>query len=107
MTSADLYSRGSNCPPERPHEGSIPSPGTLNVQWMRGPSGVHQSDSNFERRVAARRTSTSCGRTLPRTDPARSWEFYLQLTEVELGAVFKDLNGDPAVRPILHQAPSW
>ena len=41
---------------------------------------------------------------LTETDPARLWEFYLQLTEVE--AVFKDLKGDLAVRPIYHQVPS-
>ena len=37
---------------------------------------------------------------LTETDPARLWEFYLQLTEVE--AAFKDLKGDLAVRPIYH-----
>jgi len=41
---------------------------------------------------------------LTETDPARLWEFYLQLTEVE--AAFKDLKGDLAVRPIYHQVPS-
>lgn len=35
------------------------------------------------------------------TDPARLWEFYLQLSEVE--AAFKQLKGDLAVRPIYHQ----
>jgi transposase len=35
------------------------------------------------------------------TDPARLWEFYLQLTEVE--QAFKELKGDLAVRPIYHQ----
>jgi hypothetical protein len=35
------------------------------------------------------------------TDPAKLWEFYLQLTEVE--AAFKQLKGDLAVRPISHQ----
>ena len=38
---------------------------------------------------------------LTETDPARLWEFYLQLVEVE--AAFKDLKGDLAVRPIYHQ----
>ena len=36
------------------------------------------------------------------TDPARLWEFYLQLVEVE--AAFKNLKSDLAVRPIFHQA---
>ncbi len=35
------------------------------------------------------------------TDPARLWEFYLQLTEVE--QAFKELKGDLAIRPIHHQ----
>lgn len=38
---------------------------------------------------------------LTETDPARLWEFYLQLVEVE--AAFKDLKGDLAIRPIFHQ----
>ena len=38
------------------------------------------------------------------TDPARLWEFYLQLTEVE--QAFKELKGDLAVRPIYHQLES-
>jgi hypothetical protein len=40
---------------------------------------------------------------LTETDPARLWEFYLQLVEVE--AAFKDLKGDLAVRPIHHREP--
>ena len=35
------------------------------------------------------------------TDPARLWEFYLQLTEVE--QAFKELKSDLAIRPIHHQ----
>jgi len=35
------------------------------------------------------------------TDPAKLWEFYLQLTEVE--QAFKELKGDLAIRPIYHQ----
>ena len=38
---------------------------------------------------------------LTATDPAKVWEFYLQLVEVE--AAFKNLKGDLAVRPIYHQ----
>jgi len=35
------------------------------------------------------------------TDPAKLWEFYLQLSEVE--NAFKELKGDLAIRPIPHQ----
>jgi transposase len=35
------------------------------------------------------------------TDPAKLWEFYLQLTEVE--QAFKELKGDLGIRPVYHQ----
>lgn len=38
---------------------------------------------------------------LTETDPAKLWEFYLRLVEVE--AAFKNLKGDLAVRPIFHR----
>ena len=46
------------------------------------------------------------GRYLLRTnlsgnDPAKLWEYYLQLTEIE--QAFKELKGDLAIRPIHHQ----
>jgi transposase len=34
-------------------------------------------------------------------DPAKLWEYYIQLTEIE--QAFKELKGDLAVRPIYHQ----
>jgi hypothetical protein len=38
---------------------------------------------------------------LTATDPAKLWQFYLQLVEVE--AAFKDLKSELAIRPIFHQ----
>jgi Transposase DDE domain len=38
---------------------------------------------------------------LSESDPAKLWQFYLQLVEVE--AAFKTLKGDLAIRPIFHQ----
>jgi transposase len=38
------------------------------------------------------------------TDPAKLWEFYLQLNEVE--QAFKELKGELALRPIYHQLQS-
>lgn len=38
---------------------------------------------------------------LAQSDPARLWEFYIQLTHVE--EAFKNLKGDLALRPIFHQ----
>ena len=53
-------------------------------------------------RDAWRREGRSLLRTnLTGTDPAKLWEFYLQLTEVE--QAFKELKGDLALRPIHHQ----
>ena len=41
---------------------------------------------------------------LPAEDPARLWQHYLQLTEIE--AVFRTLKSDLAIRPIYHQKDS-
>jgi transposase len=38
---------------------------------------------------------------LCREDPAKLWEYYIQLTEIE--QAFKELKGDLAIRPIYHQ----
>lgn len=56
-------------------------------------------------RLAWRREGRYVLRTnLTETDPAKLWEMYLQLTEVE--QAFKELKGDLALRPIHHQLPS-
>jgi len=53
-------------------------------------------------RVARRREGRYLLRTnLTQTDPAKLWEYYLQLTEIE--QAFKELKGDLALRPIHHQ----
>jgi len=41
---------------------------------------------------------------LPPANPARLWEYYIQLTEVE--EAFRNLKGDLAIRPIHHQLES-
>ncbi len=38
---------------------------------------------------------------LTQNDPARLWQYYIQLTEIE--QAFKELKGDLAIRPIYHQ----
>jgi hypothetical protein len=38
---------------------------------------------------------------LTESDPAKLWQFYLQLVEIE--AAFKTLKGDLAIRPVFHQ----
>ena len=53
-------------------------------------------------RTARRREGRYLLRTnLTEQDPAKLWEFYIQLTEVE--QAFKELKGDLALRPIYHQ----
>ena len=56
------------------------------------------------RRVRRREGRYLLRSNLTETDPARRWEFYLPLVEVE--AAFKHLKGDLAVRPIYHQLPA-
>jgi transposase len=46
----------------------------------------------------------SGGTNINDTDPAKLWEFYLQLNEVE--QAFKELKGELALRPIYHQLES-
>jgi hypothetical protein len=56
------------------------------------------------RRVRRREGRYLLRSNLTDTDPARLWECYLQLVEVE--AAFKNLKADLAVRPIYHQLPA-
>ena len=56
------------------------------------------------RRVRRREGRYLLRSNLTDTDPARLWECYLQLVEVE--AAFKTLKTDLAVRPIYHQLPA-
>jgi len=58
---------------------------------------------NKERlRIARRREGRYLLRSnLTDTDPAKLWEMYLQLTQVE--QAFKDLKSDLSVRPVYHQ----
>jgi hypothetical protein len=54
-------------------------------------------------RQARRREGRYLLRTnLTEADPAKLWQFYLQLVEVE--AAFKTLKSDLAIRPVFHQA---
>jgi transposase len=54
-------------------------------------------------RLARRREGRYLLRTnLTETDPAKLWQLYLQLVEVE--AAFKTLKADLAIRPIFHQS---
>ena len=53
-------------------------------------------------RVAWRREGRYLLRTnMPKEEPAKLWEYYLQLVQIE--SVFKQLKGDLAIRPIYHK----
>jgi len=67
----------------------------------RGASFTYRLD-RAKLRVVRRREGRYLLRTnLTESDPAKLWQFYLQLVEVE--AAFKTLKGDLAIRPIFHQ----
>ena len=74
------------------------------VQVEVAPTAAHLQYSLRKDKLRAVRKAE--GRYLLRTnlsesDPARLWEFYIQLTHVE--EAFKNLKGDLALRPIFHQ----
>jgi len=56
------------------------------------------------RRVYRREGRYLLRSNLPPDDPAKLWQYYVQLTEVE--EAFRNLKGDLAVRPIHHQVES-
>jgi transposase len=75
----------------------------------RSKKGRQQRVAGFEfelKKAKLREVFQREGRYLLRTnlkekDPAKVWQFYLQLVEVE--EAFKNLKGDLAIRPIFHQ----
>lgn len=56
------------------------------------------------RRVYRREGRYLLRSNLPPDDPAKLWQYYVQLTEVE--EAFRNLKGDLAIRPIHHQGES-
>ena len=66
-----------------------------------GASFTYQLDHNKLRQVRRREGRYLLRTNLTDSDPAKLWQFYLQLVEVE--AAFKTLKGDLAIRPIFHQ----
>jgi hypothetical protein len=68
----------------------------------RGANFTYRLDRNKLRQVRRREGRYLLRTNLTESDPAKLWQFYLQLVEVE--AAFKTLKGDLAIRPIFHQA---
>jgi Transposase DDE domain len=66
-----------------------------------GASFTYRLDRDKLRQVRRREGRYLLRTNLTESDPAKLWQFYLQLVEVE--AAFKTLKGDLAIRPIFHQ----
>ena len=67
----------------------------------RGASFTYRLDRQKLRQVHRREGRYLLRTNLTESDPAKLWQFYLQLVEVE--AAFKTLKGDLAIRPVFHQ----
>jgi hypothetical protein len=66
-----------------------------------GASFTYRLDRDKLRQVRRREGRYLLRTNLTESDPAKLWQFYLQLVEVE--AAFKTLKGDLAIRPVFHQ----
>ncbi|MGA7311558.1 MAG: IS1634 family transposase, partial [Pseudolabrys sp.] len=66
-----------------------------------GATFTYRLDRDKLRQVRRREGRYLLRTNLTESDPAKLWQFYLQLVEVE--AAFKTLKGDLAIRPIFHQ----
>ena len=67
----------------------------------RGARFTYRLDRDKIRQIRRREGRYLLRTNLTESDPAKLWQFYLQLVEVE--AAFKTLKGDLAIRPIFHQ----
>ena len=67
----------------------------------RGASFTYRLDRDKLRQIRRREGRYLLRTNLTESDPAKLWQFYLQLVEVE--AAFKTLKGDLAIRPVFHQ----
>jgi hypothetical protein len=70
----------------------------------RGASFAYRLDRNKLRQVRRREGRYLLRTNLTESDPAKLWEFYLQLVQVE--AAFRTLKSDLALRPVIHQEES-
>jgi hypothetical protein len=67
----------------------------------KGTNFTYRLDREKLRQVRRREGRYLLRTNLTESDPAKLWQFYLQLVEVE--AAFKTLKGDLAIRPVFHQ----
>lgn len=66
-----------------------------------GASFTYRLDRHKLRQIRRREGRYLLRTNLTESDPAKLWQFYLQLVQVE--AAFRTLKGDLAIRPIFHQ----
>jgi hypothetical protein len=70
----------------------------------RSASFTYRLDRDKLRQVRRREGRYLLRTNLTESDPAKLWQFYVQLVQVE--AAFRTLKGDLAIRPIFHQEQS-
>jgi len=70
----------------------------------RGAGFTYRLDRDKLRQVRRREGRYLLRTNLTQSDPAKLWEFYLQLVQVE--AAFRTLKSDLALRPVFHQEES-
>jgi transposase len=69
-----------------------------------GAGFTYRLDRDKLRQIRRREGRYLLRTNLTESDPAKLWQFYLQLVEVE--AAFRTLKGDLAIRPVFHQEQS-
>jgi transposase len=77
------------------------APGSKKARQQRVPNFGFTLKKEKLREVFKREGRYLLRTNLKESNPAKVWEFYLQLVEVE--EAFKNLKGDLAIRPIFHQ----
>jgi transposase len=77
---------------------------TAHVASACSASFTYRLDRDKLRQVRRREGRYLLRTNLTESDPAKLWQFYLQLVQVE--AAFRTLKGDLAIRPIFHQEQS-
>jgi hypothetical protein len=68
---------------------------------IEGANFTYRLDRAKLRRARMREGRYLLRTNLPKDDPAKLWEYYIRLVEVE--QAFKTLKGDLAIRPVFHQ----
>jgi len=77
----------------------------IEIDVPKGGAGfTYRLDRDKLRQIRRREGRYLLRTNLTESDPAKLWQFYLQLVQIE--AAFRTLKGDLAIRPIFHQDAS-